>query len=411
MPHAPIVLTPEHLCDPALAIAAVRAGGLGLLDLGFSAPHEVRRRALAQLARFSGPDRERWGARWNTWGLAGRMPEVLEGLVDRRLPFLLVAGAPADRAADVLRQGRRLAARVLLEVYDGAGARAAAAHGFDGIVLAGNEAGGRVGRASAFLLLQGVREGLDVPFWIRGAFGPETAAAALLAGAEGVALAEELWLAREAPFDAADRARFTALDGSETLCLGEGHERVRLFAQADRAGLRDLAQHGGEAGAPWREALLARWREAPPGGGGPLPLGQGVGLAADLARRYGTVGRILEAFATTARHHLEIAPGQRALAPDAPLAAEIGIRTPIVQGPMTRVSDTPAFALAVAEHGALPFLALALLRGAEAKRLLVATRRALGDRPWGVGLLGFIPAALRDEQMQAISEVGPGFGI
>jgi hypothetical protein len=58
---------------------------------------------------------------------------------------------------------------------------------------------------------------------------------------------------------------------------------------------------------------------------------------------------------------------------------------------MTRVSDRAAFAARVAEEGGLPFLALALMRAPEVEALLAETRQRLGDRPWGVGILGFVP--------------------
>ena len=65
-----------------------------------------------------------------------------------------------------------------------------------------------------------------------------------------------------------------------------------------------------------------------------------------------------------------------------PLAEGAGVaqshrtRYPLVQGPMTRVSDRAEFAAAVADGGALPFLALALMRGPEADALLARTARA-----------------------------------
>ena len=64
---------------------------------------------------------------------------------------------------------------------------------------------------------------------------------------------------------------------------------------------------------------------------------------------------------------------------------------------MTRVSDVPGFAQQVAEAGALPFLALAVMSGRRVEQLLYQTQEALGERPWGVGILGFVPLELREE--------------
>ena len=78
---------------------------------------------------------------------------------------------------------------------------------------------------------------------------------------------------------------------------------------------------------------------------------------------------------------------------------------------MTRVSDTAAFAYEVAKSGGLPMLALALLREAQVRTLLIETRDRLGERPWGVGILGFVPLELRQEQLEAVRAVRPNFAL
>ncbi|UCC31291.1 MAG: SDR family NAD(P)-dependent oxidoreductase, partial [Phycisphaerales bacterium] len=82
-----------------------------------------------------------------------------------------------------------------------------------------------------------------------------------------------------------------------------------------------------------------------------------------------------------------------------------------MQGPMTRVSDTADFASAVAEAGALPFLALGLLPGPQVARLLQETERKLGSAPWGIGILGFLPKELREEQLREVRKCAPHFAI
>ncbi|MCW2959124.1 MAG: acyltransferase protein, partial [Solirubrobacterales bacterium] len=81
------------------------------------------------------------------------------------------------------------------------------------------------------------------------------------------------------------------------------------------------------------------------------------------------------------------------------------------QGPMTRVSDRAEFAAAVADGGGLPFLALALMRGAEVSAVLGQTKRLMGDRPWGAGILGFVPPELRAEQLAAVREHRPPYAL
>jgi 3-oxoacyl-(acyl-carrier-protein) synthase/NAD(P)H-dependent flavin oxidoreductase YrpB (nitropropane dioxygenase family) len=78
---------------------------------------------------------------------------------------------------------------------------------------------------------------------------------------------------------------------------------------------------------------------------------------------------------------------------------------------MTRVSDQASFVAKVAEKGALPLLALGLLRAVALKPLLEETQQLLGDRPWGVGVLGFVPLELRQEQFELIRSYRPPFAL
>ena len=125
--------------------------------------------------------------------------------------------------------------------------------------------------------------------------------------------------------------------------------------------------------------------------------GQDAAFAEPLAQRFVTVGGIITELEQRMRSNLEMAIRSRALGPGAPLAESHQTRYPLLQGPMTRVSDTAAFAGEVAEAGALPFLAMALMRGPEAEKMLAETAERLQGRPWGVGLLGFLPAEIRRE--------------
>ncbi|UUV31371.1 SDR family oxidoreductase [Amycolatopsis roodepoortensis] len=89
------------------------------------------------------------------------------------------------------------------------------------------------------------------------------------------------------------------------------------------------------------------------------------------------------------------------------LCRTLGTRLPVVQGPMTRVSDQPGFAAAVAANDGFPFVAVATANGAKTAELLGRTAEALGERPWGAGILGFVPEALRAEQLAAIRTARP----
>ncbi len=142
-----------------------------------------------------------------------------------------------------------------------------------------------------------------------------------------------------------------------------------------------------------------------------LFLGQSACFASSLAERFVTVAGILQAVASRIEQNLAIARQIQPLSEGSPFAQRHNIKYPIFQGPMTRVSDTAAFADSVSKAGGLPFLALALLRKKATETLLAETQARLGERSWGVGLLGFLPPEIRKEQVEAIRKVKPPFAL
>ncbi|MGW7454304.1 SDR family NAD(P)-dependent oxidoreductase [Streptomyces sp. NPDC054787] len=276
--------------------------------------------------------------------------------------------------------------RVWAEVTSPAEAAAAVTAGADALVAKGHEAGGRVGDATTFVLLQHLLDdpAIRVPVRAYGGIGPHTAAAAVAGGAAGVLLDVQLALTAEGeeglPRDVV--AALRSMDGSETRLTG-GH---RVFARPD------LTPPQG----PVPALLGARDLRAQL-----LPVGQDGALAARLAARYRTTGGVLQAVRAAIPGHLAAVVRARPL--QRPL--------PVAQGPMTRVSDQAAFAGAVAAAGGVPYLALAVMEGPDVRRLLSETAERLGELPWGVGLLGFAPPELRREQLAAVTDARPPHAI
>jgi acyl transferase domain-containing protein/NAD(P)H-dependent flavin oxidoreductase YrpB (nitropropane dioxygenase family)/NAD(P)-dependent dehydrogenase (short-subunit alcohol dehydrogenase family) len=411
-------LTPAGSADPAPAIAACRAGALGFLDLEYTFDPAAARAGLARLERFTSSP---FGVKLGREG--GETVPLLQDMTDRLSTILLAGGEHADleRWVRLLRSRPR---RILLEAVSLAEARLGAALGTDGVVLKGNESGGRVGSDTAFILLQRWQASAPVggkarlPVWVQGGIGLNTAAACAAGGAAGVVLDAQLLLARESALPDAARARLATCDGSETACAGERLGEVyRHYAVAGLASVEELRREeerlaaGGSSTRrdDWRQVVRRRVANDP--ARGVWLIGQDAAFARALAARYRTVGGIVQAVRQRAWQQRESARTLQPLATGSPLAQRHGTRYPIVQGPMTRVSDTAAFAEAVAEAGALPFLALALLRRAEAARLLEETRARLGGRPWGAGILGFAPPEVRREQIEAIRAARPPWAL
>ncbi|MFF8026015.1 beta-ketoacyl synthase N-terminal-like domain-containing protein, partial [Streptomyces sp. NPDC007896] len=378
-----VALNPFAVPSARVTAAAVRAGGLGVLDLTAGG-----RRAAAELALAE---------EWSAAGFGVRLRDN-DAFPARDLPacvhtVLLTFDAsctPADFPSH----------RVLVEVTGRAQALYAAAAGAHGLIARGHEAGGPVGELSTFVLLQQLLadDELDLPVWACGGAGPHTAAAVVAGGGAGVVLDTQLALLAEAEAElpAGTSALLAGLDGSETT-VEDGRRVVR--------------RRGAQKGTPAPE------------------IGQDGFLAARFQERWGTVhaavrgvrDAVLDALksagpgldsAKSAAPVLDSAKGAGpSLGPDGTGSRPFGSELPVAQGPMTRVSDQAAFAAEVSNHGGLPFIALALSGADQTRAVLEQTRDALGEAPWGVGVLGFAAEEIKAAQLEVVREIRPSHAI
>ncbi|MEJ8651587.1 SDR family NAD(P)-dependent oxidoreductase [Streptomyces sp. MS1.AVA.3] len=402
-----VALSPFEEPGERIVVAAERAGALGLLDLGRDA--DAARDALARLGRLRHGVRVPVGCPLTPADLPDEVDTVL--LADPRAYAAAVPHAATGPSAvpgpdDWAGGGRR---RIWAEITTPEEAAAACAAGATALVARGHESGGRVGELTTCVLLQRVLAdpSVTVPVLAAGGIGPHTAAAAVAGGAAGVLLDSQLALSTEgeARLPLAVATAIRAMDGSETTLVA-GHRvltRPDLAAPTAAGTAETGAGATGQDTGPARVAALLGARDLHTQ---LLPIGQDGAFAARLAARHRTTGGIVQAIRTALAEHLAAAARVR------PLAPRPGARhLPVAQGPMTRVSDESAFAAAVAAEGGLPFLALAVMDGAQVRRLLAETAERLGERPWGVGLLGFAPPELRREQLAAVAEFAPEYAL
>ena len=399
-----LALAPGGIEGIGVVAAACRASALGILDLCLDAwdnPAE----AFREISRLTDAP---FGVRVDAEDVCSA-----DWLADQSVMLRIVC--IAERSGDervfetavcAIHETGRL---VLGEVTSKAGIRRAIAAGVAGLVVSGNEAGGWGGAESSFVLLQVALAEGNLPVWVRGGIGPNVAAGCVAAGAAGVVLDGALLLARESPVGPEWRERIARWDGSETTFVaprtGAG---IRVFAPPGSQALASLRLGAVEGGTHWKAAVRDHvgWRD-----GQCPPVGQDAALANQLAAKFVTVGGIVQAVERAIGEGIAAARASRPLAESSALAIAHGTRFPVLQGPMTRVSDVPEFAQAVAQAGGLPFLALALLRETEVRTLLRDTARQLAGRPWGVGILGFVPPELRAEQLAVVREFRPPFAL
>lgn len=372
-----VAVTPLERPDGSLVRALASSSALAVLDLG-----RDRRAGLRALRSLRGV---RFGVRVPE-GTGWTAADLPDGVTDVILSAGVPVGSWGDRA-------------VTVEVRTVEEAREAAAAGAVRVIGCGAEGGGRVGPDNAFVLCQRLAAAqLSIPFLVRGGIGPYTAAACRAGGAAGVVLDVQLALVSECGLPLPVRRLLPGADGGETVVLA-GYRVLRR---------PDLPLSQRSFSDPAEVAVLL-------GGDDPsrqlLPVGQDGALAGPLARRFRTAAGVVEGLRRQAEEALALGAEHAPLAEGSALARELGSRYPITQGPMTRVSDVPAFAAAVAQAGGVPFVALSLLREQASSDLLTETAAMCPDAPWGAGILGFAPPEVRGPQLEAIARVKPPLAL
>lgn len=393
--------------EPSLAIAGSRAGATGLLDLEYASDIVEIRENLQRL--------EKYGGKRLAVKLGGRVHDLFRRILSElppRVRLIVLCFAGQDQLKPALNLLRTRDVEVLLECTSFREARSGEEIGVDGLIAKGHEAGGRIGDETTFILLQKLVGAFDLPVWAHGGIGLHSAAACCAAGARGVVLDTQLALARESPLDDAVKRRLSAMDGSETLCIGEeGGPCYRVCSHFGRPVIEELQRLSATGNPIPFEEAVGKHAGVESEKNRLIVMGQDIAFAGPLARKYTTTGAIVQAFQDAVDEHIDTAQRLHPLQEHSPMAQSHGTRYPIVQGPMARVSDTPGFCARVALEGALPFVAAAWMRGPEFEEILSETKKQCQGLPWGVGLMGFLPREIYREQLNTVFSVRPPFAL
>ncbi|PWN72199.1 erythronolide synthase [Chryseobacterium phosphatilyticum] len=369
-----IGLTPFEKPDVNLILKLHQAGAFPVLSLG----NEIAtaQEALNQLDQIDVPA---YGIQFTT-----KEQDILQ--IPGKVSFAIVPfGSSVNLSSEL---------SVIYQVTSLEEALQAEQCGAKGIIIKGNEAAGLVGYESTFILFQRIiQEVKSIPVWVQGGIGLHTAAAVKSLGATGVVLDSQLALFPECSVPQDIKEVCSKLNGTETRIIANHRVLVRPNSPAisDHITTEELTKY-------FKDLNISSSY---------IPMGQDISLATDLYEDFKTLKKLVFALKEAMYGHLKQAKALQVIDKDNTIAQELGLRYPIAQGPMTRVSDVPAFANAVAEAGALPFVALSLLKGESAKSLVMETKQLAGEKTWGVGILGFAPQELREEQTSYILEAKP----
>ena len=357
------VTAPGGLHNGNLAIAASQGGGYGIVDLEFEKDVAAARPRLRDIARAAtAPIGVRidpvTGAEW------------LERVADLPETVATVILAPGLTARSLKATTRTLKAQgrqVLVEIVDRMAVPDAVKAGVNGLIAKGNEAGGRVGEQSSYILLQHLLRQDSLPVYVHGGIGLHTAGACCAVGAAGVVMD---WLfvgVKESHLARHTRSRIAPLDSSRSFCVGRSLGLAyrlaclpgsTLPAELEALELALQTASATTARKRWITAIHAAVAADPPEA---WPIGQDMDLARILGpQATGSAATLLAALKRSVVHHMNAAKATTPLAEGTGSARVLGTRYPVIQGPMSRVSDTAAFAASVAHAGGLPMIAAAL---------------------------------------------------
>jgi acyl transferase domain-containing protein/NAD(P)H-dependent flavin oxidoreductase YrpB (nitropropane dioxygenase family)/NAD(P)-dependent dehydrogenase (short-subunit alcohol dehydrogenase family)/acyl carrier protein len=411
-----IALTLPAMPDPSIAIAASRAGGIGVLDLEYLNDREAALKTIHRLAKFAHNEFGVKIAAANAGLVADISPDMIA-----QLKFVLLTFQDPKTLKNAIAVLQHRGLSVWVECTHIDQAMRAEKWGADGVIAKGHEAGGRVGNETAFILVQQFTRNLSLPVWAQGGIGLHTAAACHAAGVAGIVIDAQLALTRESALSEDIKSKIARMDGTETLLLGEEiGEPYRVCSRLSLPAVQALKQKErilikaknakAKTVANWNQAI-SRYIFSNLSEHQLFLFGQDIAFAAPLADRFVTVGGILQAFRQAADSHRRAAGLYQPLTEGSPLAQSHGTRYPVVQGPMARVSDNATFVSGVAQQHALPFVAAAWMRQHELDPLLEEVKTRLDGVPWGVGLLGFLPSEVYQEQIKTILKYRPPFAL
>jgi len=371
-----LILSPFEMPDAKLALATIKGGAFPILHLG----RDIKR-AQSELDFLSSKTDQSFG-----------ICIVSEEMKDLVLPKNVTKVLLPLGISIPLKKGME----ILYQVHSFEEIEEAVEKGNHSVILKGSESAGKVSNESSFILFQKVMQkyadtGRKV--YVQGGVGIHSSAAFLALGAEGVILDSQVALFPECSTPREIKEICRKLSGSETILVDNFRVLYRNTSPQlpHDAKQKDIQCYLGGFD------LSANY----------LPMGQDIALSIDLVERYKKLSNFISHFFEVVRGHLVQAKNQKGIFPENDLARDLGIKYPIAQGPMARISDVPEFINNVAEAGGLPFFAMSLMHGEKAQELIKSTADLLKDKPWGIGIMGFVPPQLREVQTQHILEAKP----
>jgi len=297
------------------------------------------------------------------------------------------------------------------------------------VVLKGCEASGFVSSETTLVLYSAAREmlrppakPLDILIW-GGIWTPEAAAAFLSTGAAGIVFESVHWLTDLVALDDLQRQQIARLRMDSTALVGLDLEApCRLFNKGNSLAFKEVktledSLCAAEITDESRRSFVGQVQtravqplESHFTQDEVIPLGVEAAFAASFTERFGTgTETAVEAFMEEIRNLCRSAEAKTDCFLDSPVAREMGIKYPFIQGAMSCITDVPEFALKVADAGGLPTIALGLMDEETRDRRLGRLPAVMGGRPYAVNVVSLAENPFRQTHLAWIKGHRPRF--
>jgi hypothetical protein len=143
-----------------------------------------------------------------------------------------------------------------------------------------------------------------------------------------------------------------------------------------------------------------------------IAMGIEASFASSFVNRYGAgTETAIAGFIKQIDKHLADAPKAVSAFSSSPLALEMGVRYPLIQGAMTWITDNPDFAKRIAEASGLATIALGMMDEDDLEKRLGNLSRIMGDFPYAVNIITLNENPFREVQLAWIKRTRPRFAV
>ncbi|MFX1312196.1 MAG: beta-ketoacyl synthase N-terminal-like domain-containing protein, partial [Promethearchaeota archaeon] len=409
--------SPKGIIDPSLSIQISRIGGIGLIDfegLNLDQCQVILNKLISSLSS----DHE--------WGIRISNQEILNALEFRDLvPIIICAFSPNSKDLKIMKENSKLLLSEVLyleEVYE-------TAEWSDLFLVKGNEAGGIVGTKNTFILIQEFQKA-GLSFIVQGGFGVYNISSAFIGGAIGVVLESQLYLLPESPLSVEFKNYIKTIEENDFYIVQEtsrynyrligklANKSIRSIKEIENSDFSTLDEEFNNDYQTLKHRFLQEitkflgkfqiYSDSDPKHSF-LPSDHGICFANFVLTKFHNLENFLNNLTKLISNQIKNIIDHWPFTINSEFAKQLGIKYPIIQGPMANISDKIAFAKKVADNGAFPILALGGLLPDETNELLSnSSTLDLSEKPYGCGIIGLEAVKpRRDEHLRFISKYGP----